>query len=96
MLHHKRPQADSRINAGRCRIFAGECSLTFPQKIRYDYYVLICRLIPASKLKGIMENVYANISAAAKKYGMDGNYVAGANIAGFEKVLDAMNAQGIV
>ena len=49
-----------------------------------------------SKLKDIMENVYANISAAAKKYGMDGNYVAGANIAGFEKVLDAMNAQGIV
>ena len=49
-----------------------------------------------SKLKGIMENVYANISAAAKKYGMEGNYVACANIAGFEKVLDAMNAQGIV
>ncbi|MDD5947633.1 MAG: NADP-specific glutamate dehydrogenase [Oscillospiraceae bacterium] len=49
-----------------------------------------------SKLKGIMENVYANISAAAKKYGMEGNYVAGANIAGFEKVLNAMNAQGIV
>ena len=49
-----------------------------------------------SKLKDIMENVYANISAAAKKYGMEGNYVAGANIAGFEKVLDAMNAQGIV
>ena len=49
-----------------------------------------------SKLKGIMENVYANISAAAKKYGMEGNYVAGANIAGFEKVLAAMNAQGIV
>jgi glutamate dehydrogenase (NADP+) len=49
-----------------------------------------------SKLKGIMENVYANISAAAKKYGMEGNYVAGANIAGFEKVLQAMNAQGIV
>ena len=49
-----------------------------------------------SKLKGIMENVYANSSAAAKKYGMEGNYVAGANIAGFEKVLDAMNAQGIV
>ncbi|MBP0966715.1 MAG: NADP-specific glutamate dehydrogenase, partial [Oscillospiraceae bacterium] len=49
-----------------------------------------------SKLKGIMENVYANISSAAKKYGMEGNYVAGANIAGFEKVLDAMNAQGIV
>ena len=49
-----------------------------------------------AKLKGIMENVYKNISAAAKKYGMEGNYVAGANIAGFEKVLSAMNAQGIV
>ncbi len=49
-----------------------------------------------AKLKSIMENVYANISAAAKKYGLEGNYVAGANIAGFEKVLDAMNAQGIV
>ena len=33
---------------------------------------------------------------AAKRYGMEGNYVAGANIAGFEKVVDAMNAQGIV
>jgi len=49
-----------------------------------------------SKLKGIMENVYHNIDAAAKKYGMEGNYVAGANLAGFEKVLNAMNAQGIV
>ena len=35
-------------------------------------------------------------SAAAKKYGMEGNYVAGANIAGFEKVLTAMEAQGVV
>ena len=33
---------------------------------------------------------------AAKRYGMEGNYVAGANIAGFEKVVDAMTAQGIV
>ena len=33
---------------------------------------------------------------AAKKYGFEGNYVVGANIAGFEKVVDAMNAQGIV
>ena len=37
-----------------------------------------------------------NIDAASKKYGMEGNYVAGANIAGFEKVLNAMEAQGIV
>ncbi|MCR5033130.1 MAG: NADP-specific glutamate dehydrogenase [Lachnospiraceae bacterium] len=48
------------------------------------------------KLKGIMENIYKNISAAAKEYGMEGNYVAGANIAGFLKVADAMKAQGIV
>ena len=49
-----------------------------------------------SKLKDIMVNVYHNIDAAAKKYGFDGNFVVGANIAGFEKVVDAMNAQGIV
>ena len=49
-----------------------------------------------AKLKGIMENIFHNIDNAAKKYGFDGNYVVGANIAGFEKVVDAMNAQGIV
>ena len=48
------------------------------------------------KLQGIMANIYHNIANAAKKYGFDGNYVVGANIAGFEKVVDAMNAQGIV
>ena len=49
-----------------------------------------------SKLKGIMENIYANISDAAKRYNVEGDYVAGANIAGFEKVADAMLAQGLV
>ena len=49
-----------------------------------------------AKLQGIMVNIYHNIDAASKKYGMEGNYVAGANIAGFEKVLTAMEAQGIV
>ena len=49
-----------------------------------------------SKLKDIMENIYKNISAAAKEYGMDGNLVAGANIAGFMKVANAMMAQGLV
>ena len=49
-----------------------------------------------AKLKGIMVNLYHNIDNAAKKYGFEGNYVVGANIAGFEKVVDAMNAQGIV
>ncbi len=49
-----------------------------------------------AKLKAIMIDLFHNIENAAKKYGFDGNYVVGANIAGFEKVVDAMNAQGIV
>ena len=49
-----------------------------------------------AKLKGIMVNIYHNIDDAAKKYGFEDNFVVGANIAGFEKVVDAMNAQGIV
>ena len=49
-----------------------------------------------NKLKGIMVNIFHNVDAAAKEYGMEGNYVAGANIAGFLKVADAMTAQGIV
>ena len=49
-----------------------------------------------SKLKNIMVNIFHNLDDAAKKYGMEGNYVAGANIAGFLKVADAMKAQGIV
>ena len=48
-----------------------------------------------AKLRAIMSNIYRNIADAAKKYGMEGNYVAGANIAGFEKVADAMLAHGI-
>ena len=51
------------------------------------------------KLKGIMETIYANISDAAKRYnatvGGQADYVAGANIAGFEKVVNAMLAQGV-
>jgi len=49
-----------------------------------------------SKLQAIMEDIFANAAAAAEEYGFDKNYVAGANIAGFKKVVDAMNAQGIV
>lgn len=48
-----------------------------------------------AKLKQIMVNIYHNIDDAAKRYNMEGNYVAGANIAGFEKVADAMLAQGV-
>jgi len=43
-----------------------------------------------------MVNIFKNIDAAAKEYGMAGNYVAGANIAGFLKVANAMEAQGVV
>lgn len=49
-----------------------------------------------AKLKNIMVNIFHNLDSAARKYGMAGNYVAGANIAGFAKVADAMEAQGIV
>ena len=49
-----------------------------------------------AKLKDIMVNIYAKTADAAKRYGVEGNYVAGANIAGFEKVAEAMMAQGVV
>ena len=48
-----------------------------------------------AKLKDIMVNICHNIDDAAKRYGAEGNYVMGANIAGFEKVVEAMMAQGI-
>ncbi len=48
------------------------------------------------KLQGIMKGIYAKVSDAAKRYGVEGNFVAGANIAGFEKVAEAMKAQGAV
>ena len=49
-----------------------------------------------SKLQTIMVNIFHNLDDAAKKYGFEGNYVVGANIAGFEKVATAMLAQGVV
>ena len=49
-----------------------------------------------AKLKTIMINIYHNMDKAAKKYGYEGNYVMGANIAGFEKVAEAMMAHGVV
>ena len=48
------------------------------------------------KLQQIMVNICHNMADAAEKYGAKGNYVVGANIAGFEKVVEAMTAQGIV
>ncbi len=48
------------------------------------------------KLHGIMVDIFAKAADAAERYGVPGNYVAGANIAGFEKVVEAMIAQGVV
>ena len=49
-----------------------------------------------SKLKNIMVNIYHNMDKAAENYNMKDNFVAGANIAGFVKVADAMIAQGVI
>lgn len=49
-----------------------------------------------AKLHDIMINIYKNCSSAAREYGLDGDLVAGANIAGFLKVAEAMKAQGVV
>ena len=49
-----------------------------------------------SKLRGIMIDIHKNAYESAKMYGYEGNYVVGANIAGFKKVADAMLAQGVV
>ena len=48
-----------------------------------------------AKLKDIMVNIFHNSYNDAKKYNMEGNLLAGANIAGFEKVAEAMLAQGV-
>ena len=48
-----------------------------------------------AKLQNIMVNIFHNLDDAAKRYNMEGDYVAGANIAGFEKVAEAMLAQGV-
>ena len=48
-----------------------------------------------AKLHQIMVDIYAKVSDAAKRYGVPGDFVAGANIAGFEKVANAMIAQGL-
>ncbi len=49
-----------------------------------------------SKLKAIMTDLYKNVSTVATEYGMPGNLVSGANIAGFLKVADSMLAYGLV
>ena len=48
------------------------------------------------KLQGIMKGIHDTCLKTAKEYGMEGNYMAGANIAGFIKVADAMIAEGVL
>ena len=48
------------------------------------------------QLKKVMASIYRNIDETAKRYGFAGDYVAGANIAGFEKVAEAMKEQGVI
>ena len=76
-------------NAGGVAVSALEMSQN-SQRLSWTYEEV------DSKLQGIMENIFENLDKAAKAYGMDGNYVAGANIAGFQKVADAMLAQGVI
>jgi glutamate dehydrogenase (NADP+) len=49
-----------------------------------------------SRLNGIMKSIHDNAYNAAKEFGHEGNYVVGANIAGFVKVADSMIAQGVI
>jgi glutamate dehydrogenase (NADP+) len=49
-----------------------------------------------AKLRGIMVSIHEQAYSTAKKYGRDGDYVFGANVAGFLKVADAMMAQGVI
>ena len=49
-----------------------------------------------NRLQIIMKSIHDNSASAAKEYGMEGNYVAGANIAGFMKVVNAMMDHGVV
>ena len=48
------------------------------------------------RLHEIMSNIFKTVDSTAKEYDMEGDYVAGANIAGFKKVADAMLAQGVI
>jgi len=77
------------VNAGGVAVSALEMS---QNSMRYSW----SREEVDEKLHGIMVNIYNNCRDAAKEYGMEGNLIAGANIAGFQKIADAMMAQGII
>ena len=88
----------------RCTIYKGEYYLATRAYVIFVRYakafgdIVLCSRFEEvdEKLKNIMKDIFANSYAAAEKYGLKGNLVAGANIAGFEKVADAMLSQGII
>ena len=77
------------VNAGGVAVSALEMS---QNSMRYSW----SREEVDEKLHGIMVNIYNSCRDSAKEYGMEGDLIAGANIAGFQKIADAMMAQGIV
>ncbi len=77
------------VNAGGVAVSALEMS---QNSMRYSW----SREEVDEKLHGIMKNIYKSCRDSAKEYGMEGDLIAGANIAGFQKIADAMMAQGIV
>ena len=77
------------VNAGGVAVSALEMS---QNSMRYSW----SREEVDEKLHGIMVNIYRSCRDSAKEYGMEGDLIAGANIAGFQKIADAMMAQGIV
>ncbi len=77
------------VNAGGVAVSALEMS---QNSMRYSW----SKEEVDEKLHGIMVNIYKNCSESAKEYGMEGDLIAGANIAGFQKLAEAMMAQGIV
>ena len=76
------------VNAGGVAVSALEMSQN-AEKLAWSFEEV------DEKLHGIMKNIYANSVAAAKKYGMEGDLVAGANLAGAAKVIQAMVDQGV-
>ena len=76
-------------NAGGVAISALEMSQN-SARITWDFEKV------DEKLKTIMKDIYKKVDEASRRYGMERNFVAGANIAGFKKVVNSMKAQGPV
>ena len=87
--HHFLYMPGKAANAGGVAVSALEMSQN-SQRLSWSFEEV------DEKLKGIMQNIFKSVSEAAKRYGHEGNFEVGANVAGFEKVAEAMLAQGLV